>query len=121
YNGPFGRMFADSYNFIVGGSTHDAAGWLGDAKPAPFSSDKPKFGNEDFQADLDEYNIAQCMSKGISYSEASKNYYSKLNSGRITRISEFSKYKPYNEVKSQVLQANNCSTLSELKQKAKES
>lgn len=96
-----------SLSDLYGGKNHveNLAGWLGDTTSAAGAS--PSIGNDDYRADLDTVNITARMKRsGISYIEASNNYYSDINLGKVTRADEFKVNQNYDEMESAIVGSN---------------
>lgn len=96
-----------SLSDLYGGKNHveNLAGWLGDTTSAAGAS--PSIGNDDYRADLDTVNITTRMKRsGISYIEASNNYYSDINLGKVTRADEFKVNQNYDEMESAIVGSN---------------
>lgn len=92
---------------LYGGKDHveKLAGWLGDTTSAAGAS--PSIGNDDYRADLDSVNITARMEKeGLSYTEASNQYYADIDSGATTRADEFKTNQNYGEMESAIVGSN---------------
>lgn len=77
------------------------AGWLGDAT-IKANNEPPSFGGDDYIADLDAENITYLMEKeGYSYIDATKVYYSRINSN-YTRAQMFLEHTSLEEVKNEI-------------------
>ena len=80
--------------------TNDLAGWRGDTTDDAFA--EPSIGNDDYKADLDAVNITELMKTGLSYQEATNQYYADLGKGTYTRADKFLEYKDLDDIKSTI-------------------